>query len=80
MQNNLQLLRAKHNLTQQELAQKLSVSRQTINAIENEKFNPSLELAFKLSELFKLSIEEIFVHKREEHEEHEFHHRKHGYG
>lgn len=80
MQNNLRLLRAKNNLTQAELAQKLSVSRQTINAIETGKFSPTLELTFKLSDFFKLSIEEIFVRKKEEHEEHEFHHRKYGYG
>ena len=60
MKNRLKVLRAERDLTQADLADKLSVSRQTINAIEKGKFDPSLPLAFKMSKLFELSIEEIF--------------------
>ena len=60
MKNNIKVLRAEHDLTQAQLAQKLQVSRQTINAIEKGKFDPSLPLAFKLSKLFNKAIEEIF--------------------
>lgn len=61
MNNTLKVLRAMHNLTQEELAHKLEVSRQTINAIESNKYLPSLSLAFKISNLFKVKIEEVFV-------------------
>lgn len=60
MKNKLKVLRAEHDLTQADLANELSVSRQTINAIEKGKFDPSLPLAFKMSKLFKLPIEAIF--------------------
>lgn len=60
MKNRLKVLRAEWDLTQADLAIELSVSRQTINAIEKGKFDPSLPLAFKMSKLFQLSIEEIF--------------------
>ena len=60
MKNNIKVLRAQYDLTQAQLADKLAVSRQTINAIEKGKFDPSLPLAFKLSKLFKKTIEEIF--------------------
>ena len=60
MKNDLRVLRAKERMTQKELAILVNVSRQTIIAIENEKFDPSLSLAFKISRLFKLKIEEIF--------------------
>ncbi|MGA8852830.1 MAG: helix-turn-helix transcriptional regulator [Christiangramia sp.] len=60
MKNQIKVLRAQNDLTQAELAEKVAVSRQTINAIEKGKFDPSLPLAFKLSDLFKKSIEEIF--------------------
>lgn len=60
MKNRIKILRAEHDLTQAELAKRLSVSRQTINAIEKGKFDPSLPLAFKLSHLFDKTIEEIF--------------------
>lgn len=60
MKNRIKVLRAEHDLTQAQLAEKLFVSRQTINAIEKGKFDPSLPLAFRLSSLFKISIEEIF--------------------
>ena len=60
MKNYLKVLRAQNDLTQADLAIKLEVSRQTINAIEKGKFDPSLPLAFKISKLFELPIEEIF--------------------
>jgi putative transcriptional regulator len=60
MKNDLRVLRAKRNWSQEELGKQLGVSRQTINAIENEKYDPSLPLAFKIAALFELAIEEIF--------------------
>ena len=63
MQNNIRVLRAMRNITQEELAGALGVTRQTIIAIENEKYNPSLELAFKMAAYFKTSIEETFQYQ-----------------
>lgn len=60
MRNRLKVLRAERDWTQADLADALEVSRQTVNAIEKGKFDPSLPLAFKISRLFKLSIEEVF--------------------
>ena len=60
MKNRLKVLRAERDWTQAELADRLDVSRQTINAIEKGKFDPSLPLAFKSARLFGLSIEDIF--------------------
>ncbi|MBB1360552.1 MULTISPECIES: helix-turn-helix transcriptional regulator [unclassified Shewanella] len=60
MKNRLKVLRAEQDLTQAQLADLLNVSRQTINAIETGKFDPSLPLAFKAARLFKLPIESIF--------------------
>lgn len=60
MKNRLKLLRAEHGLTQAELAERLGVSRQTVHAIEAEKYDPSLPLAFKIARLFELRIEEVF--------------------
>ncbi|MCT7942035.1 helix-turn-helix transcriptional regulator [Shewanella holmiensis] len=60
MKNRLKVLRAERDLTQAQLADLLNVSRQTINAIEKGKFDPSLPLAFKAARLFGLSIEDIF--------------------
>ncbi|QED36673.1 helix-turn-helix transcriptional regulator [Antarcticibacterium arcticum] len=60
MKNKLKVLRAQNNYTQEDLADIIGVSRQTINAIEKEKFDPSLPTAFRISKLFKLPIEEIF--------------------
>ena len=61
MKNRLKVLRAERDLTQAELADALDVSRQTINAIETGKFDPSLPLAFRAARLFRLPIEEIFL-------------------
>jgi len=63
MKNRVREFRKKQELTQDELADLIGVSRQTINAIEKDKFDPSLPTAFKLSELFKISIEELFIFK-----------------
>jgi len=60
MKNCLRELRGSKEWSQADLADKVGVSRQTINAIETEKYDPSLPLAFKVAKLFKLSIEEIF--------------------
>jgi putative transcriptional regulator len=60
MKNRLRALRAAREWSQSDLAHKLSVSRQTVNAIETERYDPSLPLAFKLSRIFKLPIEQIF--------------------
>ena len=60
MKNRLRVLRAERKWSQGELSQLLGVSRQAINAIETEKHDPSLELAFRLSRLFALPIEQIF--------------------
>ena len=60
MKSKLRELRATRQWSQSDLADKLGVSRQTVNAIETEKYDPSLPLAFKVARLFKLSIEDIF--------------------
>ena len=61
MENRLRMLRAERSWSQQDLAEKLEVSRQSVNAIETGKYDPSLPLAFRIAELFELAIEEIFV-------------------
>jgi len=63
MENNLRVLRAMRRLTQEDLASALSVTRQTILAIENGKYNPSLELAFKMATYFETTIEKIFLYQ-----------------
>lgn len=60
MKNHLKLLRAERGWSQNELAERLGVSRQTINAIENERYDPSLPLAFQIARVFGLPIESIF--------------------
>lgn len=60
MKNNLKVERAIHNLTQEELAQKISVSRQTINAIETNKYVPSTVLALKIGRAFGKQVDELF--------------------
>ena len=63
MKNKLKVYRAMHDLTQEELADRLNVTRQTILAIEKGKYDPSLELAFKIAELFEAKIEDVFQFK-----------------
>lgn len=60
MKNRLKVLRAERDWSQADLAQHLEVSRQTINAIETEKYDPSLPLALKVARLFKQPVEQIF--------------------
>ncbi len=60
LKNRLRVLRAERNWSQGELSQLLGVSRQAVNAIETEKHDPSLDLAFKISRLFQMPIEQIF--------------------
>lgn len=60
MKNRLRVYRTMTNLTQGELAEKLGITRQTVIAIEKERYDPSLDLAFKLAKFFKVSIEDIF--------------------
>ncbi len=64
MKNQIKVFRAKYNLTQESLADKIQVTRQTIIAIEKEKYDPSLELAFKIAEIFDAKIEDIFQYKK----------------
>lgn len=61
VKNKLKILRAERNLSQTALGELVNVSRQTINAIERGRYNPSLPLAFDLADVFNLKIEEIFV-------------------
>jgi putative transcriptional regulator len=61
MKNRLRVLRAEREWSQQDLADRLSVSRQSVNAIETGKYDPSLPLAFRIADLFGLPIEEIFL-------------------
>ena len=61
MKNRLKVLRAERGWSQQDLAERLSVSRQSVNAIETGKYDPSLPLAFKIARLFSLPIESIFT-------------------
>lgn len=60
MTNTIKVQRAIHNMTQQQLAENIGVSRQTINAMESNKYVPSTMLALKLARLFKVKVEEIF--------------------
>ncbi|AFJ02641.1 Transcriptional regulator, Cro/CI family [Methylophaga frappieri] len=61
MNNTLRVLRNQHGISQAEIASQLNVSRQTINSIENGKYDPSLPLAFKIAQYFQLKIEDIFL-------------------
>ena len=61
MKNRLKVLRAERDWSQSDLAARLDVSRQSVNAIETGKYDPSLPLAFRIAELFDRAIEEIFV-------------------
>ncbi|MFC5559682.1 helix-turn-helix transcriptional regulator [Ureibacillus thermophilus] len=65
MKNRIRELRKAMNMTQEELSQKIGVSRQSIIAIESGKYNPSLELAYHISKVFDLKIEEVFIFEEE---------------
>ena len=66
MKNKLKIYRATHGLTQEQLADKLGVTRQTVIAIESNKYLPSLGLAFRMSQLFAVKIEDIFIFETKE--------------
>ena len=61
MKNRLKVLRAERDWSQQDLAERLGVSRQSVNAVETGKYDPSLPLAFRIADLFGLPIEDIFL-------------------
>lgn len=63
MKNKLKVYRAMYDLTQEALAQKLGITRQTVISIEKEKYDPTLELAFKIANLFHVTIEDIFSYQ-----------------
>lgn len=65
MKNRLEEIRKKHGMNQEELADVLEVSRQTIGSLENGRYNPSIILAFKIARYFDMSIEEIFLYEEE---------------
>ncbi|HOA79242.1 MAG: helix-turn-helix transcriptional regulator [Bacilli bacterium] len=65
MKNRLEELRRKKGISQERLAEAMGVSRQTINSLENGRYNPSIKLAFKLARYFDLSIEEIFIYEED---------------
>ena len=66
MKNKLKIYRVTKNLTQEKLAAKLGVSRQTVIAIESNRYLPSITLAFKIANFFKVNIEDIFIYQQEE--------------
>lgn len=65
MKNNIKYMRSTHKFTQDELAERLDVSRQTIISLEKGRYNPSITLAFKLARVFNCKIEEIFIYEEE---------------
>jgi putative transcriptional regulator len=65
MKNKLKVYRAMHDLTQEALAEKLRVTRQTVISIEKGKYDPSLELAFKIAQLFDVTIEDVFLYEKD---------------
>ena len=65
MKNRIEEIRKKHGMNQEELADALEVSRQTIGSLENGRYNPSIILAFKIARYFDMSIEEIFLYEED---------------
>lgn len=65
MKNRLEQLRKERGIKQEDLANALEVSRQTIGSLENGRYNPSIQLAFKIAKYFKLRIEDIFIYEEE---------------
>ena len=66
MKNRIEELRKQHGLRQEELANAREVSRQTIGSLENGRYNPSIQLAFKIARYFHMSIEDIFIYEEEQ--------------
>ena len=66
MKNKLKVYRAMYDLTQEALADKLGITRQTVISVEKGKYDPSLELAFKMAKLFKVQVEDIFSYQNTE--------------
>lgn len=66
LKNRLEEIRKKHGIKQEDLANALEVSRQTIGSLENGRYNPSIILAFKIASYFDMSIEEIFIYEENE--------------
>jgi putative transcriptional regulator len=66
MKNKLKVYRAMHDLTQEQTANKLGVTRQTVIAIESDRYLPSLGLAFKIARLFKVRVDDIFLDEKKE--------------
>ena len=69
MNNRLEELRKERGVTQEELAALLEVSRQTISSLEKGRYNPSIQLAFKIARYFELRIEDIFIYEEDDHEQ-----------
>lgn len=69
MKNRLEEIRKKKGIKQEELADRLEVSRQTIGSLENGRYNPSIILAFKIARYFNMSIEDIFIYEEEQENE-----------
>ena len=69
MKNNLEKIRKERNIKQEELADALGVSRQTIGSLENGRYNPSILLAFKIARYFGMNIEDIFIYEDEKDED-----------
>lgn len=69
MQNRLEEIRKAKGITQEELANALEVSRQTVGSLENGRYNPSIILAFKIAKFFEVSIEEVFIYEEGQHED-----------
>ena len=69
MNNRLEELRKERGVTQEELAAALEVSRQTISSLEKGRYNPSIQLAFKIARYFGLRIEDIFIYEEDDHEQ-----------
>ena len=66
MRNRLEELRRQHGITQEQLAELLGVSRQTVGSLENGRYNPSIQLAFRIAHFFDRQIEDIFLYEEEE--------------
>jgi putative transcriptional regulator len=66
VQTKLKVYRAMHNLTQEDLAEAIGITRQTVIAMEKGKYNPSLQLAFKIAHYFKVKIEDVFSYDQNE--------------